>query len=111
MNKAYPDPKPGKKKKKKRKADEAYLNFIRSQPCIICGQKSVAHHEPLKKDNGTALKGPDRETLPLHQEYHSERHTIGKLTFYEKYQIDHVQVIKDLQNRYDNLKGGNTKWI
>jgi hypothetical protein len=96
-----PDPKPKKHKKKKRKKDEAYLDFIRGQACVICGHKAEPHHEPLKKGSGVGIKGSDRETIPLNRQYHTERHAIGKLTFAEKYNIDYEFEINRLQDLYE----------
>lgn len=102
MNTCTPDPKPWKHKKKKRKKDEAYLSFIRSQPCLICNLKAEPHHEPLKKGSGMARKGPDRESIPLCRWHHTERGNIGKYTFAEKYNIDYAFEIDRLNNLFDN---------
>ncbi len=101
--KVYPHPKPGRKPKKKRKTDEAYLDFIRSQPCVISGQQAEPHHIDLSKLSGMGTKGSDRETIPLNRELHTEAHTIGKATFAWKYQINYSKEIKRLQNKYDSL--------
>lgn len=93
-----------KKKKKRRERDEGYLNFIRSQPCIICGKKSVAHHEPLK-GRGISSKGPDNETLPLCNEHHTtgtpNRHMAGRKTFYEYFVIDWRKEVVKYQLIYE----------
>lgn len=89
-----------KKKKKRRERDEDYLDFIRSQICLVCYRNGEPHHEPIKKSSGVAMKGSDRETVPLCREHHTERHNIGKLTFYWKYQIDYVAHIERLQTKY-----------
>ena len=99
-----PDPKPGKKRKKKRETDEAYLDFIRSQPCVVMGTTpSIPHHEDIEKSGGTAYKCSDRFTIPLSYERHTERHNVGRYTFSLKYSIDYVSEIKRLQNMFDNL--------
>ena len=94
------DPKPKKHKKKKRKKDEAYLDFIRHQPCVICGQKAEPHHSPILKTSGVGMKGSDRETIPLCRYHHIEAHKMGKLTFAEKYNIDYEFEINRLQDLY-----------
>ena len=105
MNYYNANPKPGKKKKnKKRPEDEDYLNFIRSQPCMICGRQSEPHHEPLN-GHGMGYKGSDRETLPLCRCHHTtgliNRHTTGRKTFYEYYGIDWRKEVVRYQERYD----------
>jgi len=78
-----------------------YLDFIRSKMCLICYRNSEAHHEPIGKTGGVAMKCSDRETVPLCREHHSERHQIGKITFYDKYNIDYVEEIEKLQQEFD----------
>jgi len=97
-------PKPGKKKKKKRQTDEAYLGFIRAQPCLIDKiTPSIAHHEDIEKSGGTAYKCSDRFTIPLSPSRHRELHDIGRYTFAKKYQINYVTEIKRLQSIYKKL--------
>jgi hypothetical protein len=43
---------------------EKYLRWIRKFPCVKCGKKAEAHHEPLGK-SGTGIKPPDSQALPL----------------------------------------------
>lgn len=49
--------------------DEAYLAFIRRQPCLVpgCTRPAEAHHFGR---GGTALKCSDYETVPLCHEHH-----------------------------------------
>lgn len=53
--------------------DEAYLRWVRTLPCCMCGARppSHAHH---KTGAGMALKAPDRETLPLCRKDHRDLH-------------------------------------
>ena len=103
MKTVIPHPKPGPKRKKKRQTDEAYLSFIGRQFCLVCYRNGEAHHEPIGKTSGMGMKGPDRETVPLCRGHHSERHQIGKLTFWKKYNIDYVKEINRLQSLYKKL--------
>lgn len=52
--------------------DADYLNFIREQPCIICGKqhRSDAHHLRDTRTSGEAIKGPDWTCMPLCHECH-----------------------------------------
>ncbi len=53
--------------------DGEYLDFIRKQPCFICGRRpSEAAHVGLR---GMRQKSGDRETVPMCADHH-------RLTFY-----------------------------
>ncbi len=52
----------------------AYLKFVRSQPCPLCGRKSQAHHVRRSYwGSGMAIKPHDYVTIPLCAEHHSAR--------------------------------------
>lgn len=104
--KVYQHPKPGKKKKSKPKnivRDKEYLEFIRSQPCLITGQLAEPHHVDIDKSSGMGIKCSDLYTIPLNNEKHTEAHTIGKYTFAKKYGIDYTYEISRLQQKYKRL--------
>lgn len=52
--------------------DEDYLNYIREQPCIICGKqhRSDVHHIRDTRTAGMAIKSPDWYTIPLCHDCH-----------------------------------------
>lgn len=52
--------------------DESYLDYIREQPCIICGvqHRSEAHHLKDMELCGMAQKAPDAYALPLCHKCH-----------------------------------------
>lgn len=52
--------------------DNDYLNYIREQPCIICGKqhRSDAHHIRDTRTAGEAIKSPDWYTIPLCHDCH-----------------------------------------
>ena len=64
----------------KPKRNQAYLNFIRSKPCIVCGAKAEAHH--IRRSYwgaGTSMKPHDYVTIPLCSDHHkpeSENHFV-----------------------------------
>ena len=74
-----------------------YLEFIRSKPCLICGRKSTAHHEPLKQ-GGCSIKAPDTQSVPLCMECHVRHDTVGTETFWKYHDIK-LEIIK-LQTEY-----------
>lgn len=52
--------------------DEAYLNWVRGLPCIICGNqhRSHAHHAKIAGMVALAKKTPDWTAIPLCPEHH-----------------------------------------
>ena len=85
--------------KKKTNRDPTFVQFIRSQGCLIHGTPAECHHEPLN-GHGMGLKGSDRESLPLCRKCHVERHQIGRTTFYEKHGIDWRYEVELYQKLY-----------
>lgn len=64
----------------KRYQSEKYLEFIRAQPCLVCGQKSEPHHL-LSRGSG----GSDLYCINLCRKCHSEIEQIGRNKFCLKY--------------------------
>ena len=63
-----------------READGDYLDYIRSEPCLIC-------HAPPPNDphhllsNVMGAKGADESAIPLCREHHREYHNLGHAAF------------------------------
>jgi hypothetical protein len=65
--------------------DEAYLRFIRTLPCVICGDDTtveaahVAYSDPSvgKRSTGMAEKSHDKYALPVCGEHHRAQHQWG----------------------------------
>ena len=79
-----------------RQKDARHLDFIRSQPCCICGDdtsteaahirtESLAHN---KRETGRAEKPSDKWALPLCNRHHREQHTMNEMAFWKRYEID-----------------------
>jgi hypothetical protein len=75
--------------------DEAHLNFIRSQPCCICGTSPVeAAHLRVgsigngKLPSGMAEKPSDKWTLPLCPRHHREQHSMNEREFWARHGKD-----------------------
>ncbi len=76
--------------------DNKHLDFIRSQPCCICGDNTsteAAHirTESLangKRPTGGAEKPSDKWTLPLCNRHHREQHTMNEMAFWKNHGID-----------------------
>tara|TARA_R100001163_G_scaffold11784_1_gene10826 strand:- start:27794 stop:28186 length:393 start_codon:yes stop_codon:yes gene_type:complete len=73
-----------------------HLQFIRSQPCIITGQKAQACHIRILTDGGTGIKPSDFFCIGLHQDLHRQQHILGEQSFYKKWEINPFTIAKDL---------------
>ena len=90
-----PHPKPKAYRSKK------YLEYIRQQPCVICGHVDVqAHHVRKMGAGGTGIKNDDFFALPICKLHHREAHTYGHDTFFGRHGIDVYQELFKLVSGY-----------
>ena len=79
------------------KRNPKYLAWIRSKPCLICGQKSVAAH--VRKQcwgAGVGIRPHDYVAINLCRTHHSELDELyGFVGFEEIHKIDIKRVIID----------------
>ena len=70
--------------KPKREKDEKYLEWVRSQKCLVktCNKQAEAAHF-----HSRGAGGSDYSARPLCRIHHIEEHTIGKHTFNKKYRL------------------------
>jgi hypothetical protein len=75
--------------------DSKHLDFIRSQPCCICGDNTTteaAHirtsNLALGKDDFGWGRPSDKWVLPLCNSHHRLQHTMNEMKFWAKYGID-----------------------
>lgn len=78
-----------------RQKDARHLDFIRSQPCAICGgidteaahirTESLAHG---KRETGGGERPSDKWAVPLCNRHHTEQHSMNEMAFWKKYGID-----------------------
>jgi DNA recombination protein Rad52 len=82
----------------KRLRDKAHLNFVASQPCLICGrQPSDPHHLRFAQPRGIGLKVSDEFTVPLCRGHHRQLHqAANEVGWWENLQIDALATAKDL---------------
>jgi len=69
-----------------RELDKKYLEYIRSQSCLIralCYGDVDCHHSPSVGSGGS-----DLTTIPLCRKHHSEAHQAGVETFQNKYGVN-----------------------
>ncbi len=77
-----------------------YLDYIRTTPCVVCGQPAEPHHLVTR-----ARGGSDLETVPLCRVHHSEIHTVGRKQLEKKYHINlWREAHKLLQSRFKVLE-------
>ena len=64
--------------KDQRLRDKAHLEFVASQPCLVCGRRpSHAHHLRFAQPRAMGLKVSDEFTVPLCNGHHDELHRTG----------------------------------
>ncbi|MBO0715929.1 MAG: DUF968 domain-containing protein [Rhizobiales bacterium] len=81
-----------------RQHDPEYLDYIRQQPCCICGDNTATEAAHLrvgiigasvpKRATGMGEKSSDRWALPLCGKHHREQHSMNELEFWASYGID-----------------------
>ena len=73
--------------------DRKYLDWLKTQPCIITGHYATEWSAIDPAHVGTAGKGiksPDNEALPLRHDLHANSHTMGEMSFYRRHLPDDV---------------------
>jgi hypothetical protein len=78
--------------KNRRKRDERFLDAVRDQACLICGNpiETEAHHPRMTA--GMGQKADDDKALPLCGRHHRELHAYGnELEFWASYGINPQQ--------------------
>jgi hypothetical protein len=86
-----------------REIDEAYLDFVRMQPCAVpsCEAKPVHPHHLKSRGAG----GSDYTCIPLCWLHHTEVHTISLTSFESRYSIEMVKINAHLLSRYHEIIG------
>jgi len=99
------------KKKKTREKDDHYLEFIRSQPCCVCGiEGSHPHHTDV---GGMGTKGSDYSCIPLCADHHTlgsnAIHRIGEFNFELHFEINLDEIKIKYLTKYIRLLKCGTK--
>ena len=98
-----PDPKPKTYRNKK------YLNWLKTQPCVYCGNYASPAMDvvPMHQGGGMALKGDDSDALPGCVEHHRWEHN-GPATFWAMVKTlsgkSRDQIAVEHWERYQNEK-------
>lgn len=83
---------------------KSYLNFVGGYPCCITGgtQNVDLHHESLVPGYSGASKNKfDFGVIPLDHTLHlEERHTMGKDSFWEMYELNPVEIAIGMVKSY-----------
>lgn len=90
-----------------RQRDNKRLEWLRLQPCVICGDNtsSEAAHirtgciEIGKSHTGMAQKPDDKWTVSLCSLHHREQHSMNEMAFWKQYEIDPFMLALTLRAR------------
>lgn len=82
----------------KRIRNRAHLNFVASQPCLVCGRQPCdPHHLRFAQPRAIGLKVSDEFTVPLCRGHHRQLHQAGnEIPFWEKLGIKPLEVARQL---------------
>lgn len=90
-----------------RQRDESRLAWLRTQPCVICGDNtsSEAAHirtgnlEVGKEHTGMAQKPDDKWTVSLCNAHHRQQHTMNEMAFWAKYKLNPFTIAIKMRRR------------
>jgi len=80
----------------KRLRDKAHLQFVASEPCLVCGrQPSDPHHLGFAQPRAIGLKVSDEFVVPLCRGHHRQLHQAGnELAWWKGLKIDPLQMAR-----------------
>lgn len=89
----------GKQRKRQRATDRSHLQWIRTLPCVITGERPVdAAHiryaDPIygKRETGKGEKPDDRWAVPLCRRKHDEQHSGSERSFWARHGLDPLRI-------------------
>jgi hypothetical protein len=82
----------------KRLRDKDHLQFVRSQPCLVCGRQPCdPHHLRFAQPRALGLKVSDELTVPLCRDHHRQLHQAGnELAWWHDVDINALEIAKGL---------------
>jgi hypothetical protein len=82
----------------RRYRDRAHLEFVASQPCLVCGRRpSDAHHLRFAQPRALGRRVSDEFTVPLCRTHHRVLHRRGdEVAWWESVKIDPVAIAQKL---------------
>lgn len=80
----------------KRLRDKAHLQFVASQPCLVCGRQPCdPHHLRFAQPRALGLKVSDEFTVPLCRGHHRQLHQAGNEEgWWEKLRINALEIAR-----------------
>lgn len=71
--------------------DDYIYACLAHKKCVICGKRADLHHVDVIGigRNREEIVHEGLEVLPLCREHHTEMHTVGKNSFFDKYHLEH----------------------
>jgi ERF superfamily len=81
-----------------RKRDKAHRDFVRSQPCVVCGRRpSDAHHIQFGQPRALGRKVSDEFTVPLCRVHHRDLHRVSnEKKWWEATKIEPIEIAQKL---------------
>jgi ERF superfamily len=85
----------------RRYRDKAHLQFVASQPCLICGRRPCdSHHLRFAQVRALGRKVSDEFTVPLCRLHHRELHrSRNESLWWKKFGIDPIKIAAQLWDR------------
>lgn len=82
----------------RRQRDKAHLQFVATQPCLLCGiLPSDPHHLRFTQPRALGLKVSDEFTVPLCRTHHRELHQSGnEVAWWHDMGIEPLEIAKTL---------------
>jgi hypothetical protein len=91
--------------KTRRKRDKRHLEFVASQPCLVCGRSPAdAHHLRFAEPRALGRKVSDEFTVPLCRIHHRELHSRGsEAAWWEMLKIDPLPIAQLLWGKKQHM--------
>lgn len=93
--------------KRDARRDSAYLRWVRTMPCIVCGSMDWVEAAHVGQ-RGLGQKCPDKEALPLCEAHHRtgprSHHVLGR-NFWTFWNLSRHQLISDYNRLFENARG------
>lgn len=81
---------------------KAYLSFVRTTPCLVCGQWSIAHHLMHAEPSAMGKRSGDNWAVPLCSPHHVELHAFGdEALWWAMKGIDPIEWARNSYEQYE----------
>ena len=90
-----------------RRRDKEHLQYVASQPCLVCGRcPAHAHHLQFAQPRAMGKKVSDEYTVPLCALHHRELHDAGnEEAWWQRKKVDPVSAADDLWRQSRDVDG------